>query len=258
MACQPKTNLEVVIITKKVKSLLETIGRIAHEHGISAYAVGGCVRDWLLGISETIDIDVAIEGDGVRIARLVSRALDGTLKIHEQFGTATLNIGCVSGVSPKQDSRVEPIRVDFASCRKESYAKPSAYPKVSPGSLEDDLVRRDFTINAMAIAIGPGRFGNLIDPFYGACDIERRMLQILHDRSFIDDPSRILRGIRFAQRFCLRWEPKTLRCARAAIAAGALGLLNEGRLYRELDRMLDEPSPRGCFRQLEEFLEPVS
>ncbi len=150
------------------------------------------------------------------------------------------------------------LRLDVATCRKELYTKPAAYPTVSRGTLADDLFRRDFTINAMAVAIIPDRFGLLVDPFHGLHDLRRKQLRMLHERSFFDDPSRILRGVRFAQRFGLRWERQTEEAARRAIAAGGLGWLNTGRLRKELDRMLDEPNPRACLRGLAMFLDPLA
>ena len=228
-----------VSVPPGVRTLLQRIGRIAEAHGLSAYAVGGCVRDWRLGIANVTDLDVTVEGDGIRVARAVARALRGTLETHEQFGTATIRL-----------SRGTGRRIDVASCRTESYARPAAYPTVSAGTLEGDLVRRDFTINAMAMALNPGRFGALIDPFHGARDLERKELRILHARSFFDDPSRLLRGVRFAERFQLRWEPATAKAAREAIVSGALGWLNAGRLQRELERMLREPSSLACLRHL--------
>lgn len=228
-------------IPTRVKLLLQRIGQIAETQGLSAYAVGGCVRDWRLGITTVKDLDVTVEGDGIAAARAMAHALKGTVRAHESFGTATLQL---QGKG----------RVDLASCRKEIYKRPGAYPTVSPGTLEEDLFRRDFTVNAMAIAVNPGRFGILVDPFHGARDLQQKQLRILHARSFLDDPSRILRGIRFAQRFGLRWEPGTARAARAALSSGALQWLNAGRLRREMEQILQERNPRACLRQLETFL----
>jgi tRNA nucleotidyltransferase (CCA-adding enzyme) len=205
-----------------------------------AYAVGGCVRDWWLKSPDRTDVDVTVEGDGIGAARAIARAFGGTVNAHQQFGTATVTLG----------SR----RVDFATCRRESYAKPAAYPMIEPGTLEEDLFRRDFTMNAMAVALSPGRFGLLMDPFRGADDLARRQLRILHERSFLDDPSRILRGIRFLERFHLRWEPDTECLMRDAMADGALGRLNPGRLQKELDRMLEEPDPSACLQRLAAYL----
>ena len=231
-----------VRIPPAVEPLLRRIGEAGQALGMPAYAVGGCVRDWLFGLANTADLDVTVEGSGIAVARSAAEALHGTIEPHEQFGTATV-------ILP------HPLRrVDFATCRKETYAEPAAYPKVRPGRLDDDLFRRDFTMNAMAVALEPARFGRLIDPYQGARDLRGRRLRILHARSFLDDPSRILRGIRFAQRFGLRWELSTRQALREAMAAGALGWLNGGRLRRELTRMLDEPDPVACVRQLAELL----
>ncbi len=230
-----------VAIPAAVKPLLARIGRLAEAQQMRAYAVGGCVRDWQLRRCG-LDLDIAVEGDGIALAKAAAKALGARLQAHEQFGTASLRLS--SG----------PIRrVDLASCRRETYARPAAYPKVVPGTLDEDLFRRDFTINAMAVALTPGRLGVLVDPFHGAADLRRRQLRMLHRRSFVDDPSRILRGIRFAVRFRLRWEPATARALRAAMGEGALGRLNAGRLRRELDRMLEEEDPRACLQRLAEL-----
>ena len=241
-----KTMRQVKVPTQ-VKPLLRRVGRMAAARGMNAYAVGGCVRDWLLGIANAADLDVTVEGSGVEVARTVARALGGTLKIHQQFGTATVMLA-------------DPFhrRVDVATCRRESYVKPAAYPRVAPGTLEEDLLRRDFTMNAMALTLSPTRFGILVDPFDGAGDLRRKQLRVLHERSFIDDPSRILRAVRFLLRFGLRLEPGTERALQTAMAAGALGWLNAGRLTRELDRMAREPEPLACFQQLAALLATVT
>ena len=236
-----------VHMPRQVEPLLRRIGEIAGDRRMRAYAVGGCVRDWCLGVAHTKDLDVTVEGRGIDLARAVSRALGGRVEAHEQFGTATVF----------RDGRGG-RRVDFATCRTEVYARPAAYPRVTPGTLETDLFRRDFTINAMAASLDPSRFGALMDPFHGAQDLRGKRLRILHPRSFLDDPSRILRGVRFATRFNLRWERRTERAAREAIAAGALGWLNAGRLRRELERMGAEPDPRACLHALAALLGDAS
>lgn len=235
-----------VQVPRPVELLLREVGRLADQRGMQAYAVGGCVRDWLFGLTQTPDLDVTVEGDGIALARAAGPSLGGTLRVHQQFGTATRLLRRQAG----------PRRVDFATCRRETYARPAAYPAVAPGTLEDDLFRRDFTLNAMAAALSPVRFGALVDPFQGARDLRRKWLRVLHARSFLDDPSRLLRGVRFAQRFGLRWEPGTRRAARDAASAGALGWLNAGRLRRELERMCGEPDPLACFQGLAALLGP--
>ena len=231
-----------VNVPARVKTLLQTIGRIADRRGRRAYAVGGCVRDWLLRVPRTTDLDIVVEGNGIEVAQDVAGALGGTVHVHQQFGTATVLLDNLS--------------VDFATTRRETYAEPAAYPRVSAGTLGDDLFRRDFTINAMAMAITPSRFGRLMDPFQGARDLRGKTLRILHERSFLDDPSRVLRGVRFAQRFGLRWERRTHRALQEAIRAGSLGWLNVGRLRKELDRLLEEPNPRRCLQALAALLDP--
>lgn len=224
-----------VRIPSSVRPILETIGRVAEEQGVRVYAVGGCVRDWLLGISSTVDVDVTVEGDGIGLAKRLGEEFSVPLRSHAQFGTATLGL---------PGRRL--MRLDVASCRKETYREPAAYPKVSRGTLRDDLFRRDFTINAMSLALNPDRFGRLMDPFRGVRDLKQRRLRILHPKSFVDDPSRILRAARFVPRFQLRLEPRSARQMSRALADGLLGRLNRGRLRKEFERMAAEPNPRAC------------
>lgn len=233
-----------VEIPELVSEVLRPLGALAFEEASQAYAVGGCVRDWCLGIQESTDIDITTEGEGIVLARRCKSRFGGNLIEHTQFGTATLT---------PEDSGA--IQLDFASCRKEAYAKPAAYPKVSPGTLEEDLKRRDFTLNAMAVHLSPERFGELVDPFGGIKDLEAGRLKVLHEQSFTDDPSRILRGIRFLTRFGFEWEEETRKQLIRALAAGALGWLNSGRLQKEFDAMDREPDPAACFRLLNELLE---
>ena len=239
-----------VSVPDSVQPVLRRIGQVASRSGASAYAVGGCVRDWLLGIRDTADLDVTIEGKGLEIARDIAGTLGGTITVHEQFRTATVVVPRAHPASAPGTS----IRIDVATCRRETYARPGAYPQVSAGALQDDLFRRDFTINAMGVALAPARFGGLVDSFGGAADVRRRILRMLHAQSFVDDPSRILRGVRFLARFGLRWDRRTEQAARRALAAGALGWLNAGRLRKELDRMLAEPDPWECLHQLAALL----
>lgn len=232
----------LVKIPAPVKPLLKRIGILTMGLGMPAYAVGGCVRDWYLGIHRPPDLDITVEGDGMAAAKVCAKVLGRRVRVHAQFKTATLlPVGKGS-------------RVDFATCRKESYSKPAAYPRVSTGTLEEDLFRRDFTINAMALALDPGRFARLADPFGGRRDLAAGKLRVLHPQSFLDDPSRILRGLRFAVRFKFQFEEQTARQLKKAVASGALGWLNAGRLERELMRMLEEADAAACIRLLEKTL----
>ena len=223
-----------------VRPLLEAIGRLAQAQGVRAYAVGGCVRDWVLKIPAVTDLDLAVEGDGIAFAKHVAGALGGSMVAHQQFGTATLQL--------------RRLRIDVATCRKETYAEPAAYPKVTAGRLRDDLFRRDFTVNAMAMAIASETFGRLVDPFKGMADLKAKRLRILHARSFMDDPSRILRAVRFAQRYQLTVEPRTRRALREAVAAGMLERLNRGRWRKEFERMTQEPRPLACLSLLAQWM----
>ncbi|MBI3320288.1 MAG: CCA tRNA nucleotidyltransferase [Candidatus Omnitrophica bacterium] len=244
-----------VDVPPAVKPLLHTMGGLADEQGLAAYAVGGCVRDWLLGITRITDLDVAVVGDGIAFATVAARTLDATMTTYQQFGTASLERTTRLQETGRQ-RRVasEPLRIDVASCRKETYAKPAAYPKVTPGSIEDDLVRRDFTINAMAMAINVRTFGVLVDPFGGFRDLTGHRLRVLHPQSFFDDPSRILRAVRFAQRYGLILESKTAGSMKQALAAGMLARLNRGRLRKELELIVNEPDPVACLARLGRWL----
>lgn len=227
----------MVRVPAKVASLLRSIGRLAAAQRLQAYAVGGCVRDWLLGHSRLVDVDVCVEGDGIAFARAAARALKAEVVVHDQFGTATL-------------TRPRRGRMDIAGCRRETYREPAAYPKVAPGTLRDDLFRRDFTINAMAMSVAPGAFGRLVDEYGGLRDLRAKRLRVLHPKSFVDDPSRILRAARFAPRYQLTLEPKTAVCLRQAVASGMLSRLNRGRIRKELLLMLRERDPASCLAQL--------
>lgn len=231
---------------------METIGRIAEDHGLKAYAVGGCVRDWMRGVASTVDVDVTVEGSGTALAHHLGEAFGMPVRLHPQFGTATLEL-------PRRGRwRAMRRRLDIATCRKETYREPAAYPQVSTGTLREDLRRRDFTVNAMAVALNPNRFGRLVDPFHGSRDLRKRQLRILHPGSFVDDPSRILRAARFAARFHVGLERRTARQMSRALANGLLGRLNRGRLRKEFERMAAEPHPLGALACLGRWLADAS
>jgi tRNA nucleotidyltransferase (CCA-adding enzyme) len=199
----------------------------------------------MVGVTRLVDLDIVVIGDGLAFAREAARALHASLTAHEQFGTATLAL---------PGGRAAPLRLDVATARKERYTAPAAYPKVTPGTLREDLFRRDFTINAMAMGIGPKAFGRLVDPFGGARDVRAKRLRVLHKDSFLDDPSRILRAVRFVERFGLTLEPVTARALRRAVEEGLLARLNRGRLRKELERITQEPDPMACLERLGRWL----
>ena len=187
----------------KLLAVIRKIGKEAGQKQFSAYIVGGIVRDIILK-RENLDLDIVVEGDAACLARDLAKKWKGKVTVYKKFGTACLE-------TPKG------LCVDFAMARKERYAHSGALPAVRPGGLKEDLSRRDFTINAMAIAIDPGRFGRLTDAFGGLTDLSRKTVKVLHDRSFIDDPTRILRAVRFEQRFSFRMERQTLLLMKAAL-----------------------------------------
>jgi tRNA nucleotidyltransferase (CCA-adding enzyme) len=208
---------------------LPELRALAARHGGGLWLVGGAVRDVLLE-GEVRDLDVAVEGDAIAVARSLSeRGLAQLTVAHERFGTAELVLG--------------PTKVNLASTRTETYERPGALPDVVLGaSIEDDLRRRDFTVNAIAVALDDGREQAVA----GAReDVAARRLAVLHDASFRDDPTRILRMVRYAQRLGLSVEERTAGLARAAVADRALHTLTRGRIANELRLMLDEPDPAG-------------
>jgi tRNA nucleotidyltransferase (CCA-adding enzyme) len=198
-----------------------------------AWLVGGAVRDVMLG-ARGVDLDVAIEGDARAAARELAARLGGEAIEHERFGTATVRAG--------------DLLVDLASTRRESYPHPGALPEVEPASLDDDLARRDFTINAMAASLDDARLGALRDPHGGRQDLEAGVIRVLHPGSFLDDPTRLLRAIRYESRLGFRMDPGTERLAREAIAAGALRTVSGSRVRDELLDLLHESPARGVGR----------
>ncbi|MEK6228978.1 MAG: hypothetical protein AABM31_06600 [Actinomycetota bacterium] len=191
------------------------------------YLVGGAVRDLIVG-QDSVDLDLTVEGDGVAAARELAQRLGGEASAHERFGTATVRAG--------------ELAVDLATARRESYAHPGALPDVEPASLEEDLARRDFTVNAMAVALSePGR-GELRDPVGGFADLAVARIRVLHDRSFIDDPTRLLRAPRYEARLGFNLERETERLAREAVAADALSTVSGARVRDELMDLLGEPA----------------
>jgi tRNA nucleotidyltransferase (CCA-adding enzyme) len=208
-----------------------------------AYLVGGAVRDVLLG-ERGMDVDIAVEGDGIAFAQELAARLKGHVRPHDKFGTAVV-------VVPGRDG--ERVRVDVASTRSESYEYPAALPKVQHAGIRSDLARRDFTINAMAVSLRPETFGNLLDHFGGLADLDARRIVVLHNLSFIEDPTRILRAIRYETRYGLRMDAHTLNLARAACAMDLVGDLSSARLRDELVALLEEERVDFALRRMDEI-----
>ena len=212
-------------------NIIEIVGKIADESGVEAYIVGGPVRDKLLGI-KNFDLDFVVETGGIKFAEILNKTLNGKLTIYKAFGTATIDL--------------KGKRIDIVTARKETYKRPAAYPTVKPGKIKDDLFRRDFTINAMAIAINKKGFGKLIDFYNGQKDLKKGLIRVLHDKSFMDDPTRIFRAVRFSVRFGFKIEPHTKKLMKEAVLDGLLGDVNAGRIRKEIEIFLKEKNPQKC------------
>jgi tRNA nucleotidyltransferase (CCA-adding enzyme) len=203
-----------------------------------AFLVGGAVRDLLLDL-ESIDIDMAMEGDARAAARELAARLGGTCHPHERFGTATV--------------RAPDLHVDMATTRTERYPSPGALPEVEAAPLDQDLVRRDFTINAMAVALTGDELGHLVDPHGGVTDLEARQVRVLHDASFSDDPTRLIRALRYEARLAFRMDADTEGLAREAIKAEALDTVSGVRKRDELLRLLAEVEMAAAVARMSEL-----
>ncbi|MBA3401119.1 MAG: CCA tRNA nucleotidyltransferase [Actinobacteria bacterium] len=223
---------------ERLRTLLDAIASLGDRAG-PVYLVGGTVRDILLG-EESFDVDIAVDGDAIEFARALAATLEGRMTTHQKFGTAVVLYGVDE-------------RVDFVTTRTEFYDAPGALPTVERAGLRVDLFRRDFTINAMAVSLQPADFGRLVDPFGGRADLDARLLRVLHDLSFIDDPTRIFRAIRYEARYGLRLEEHSARLARACIEMGLVGDLSSARLRDELQTLLEDPGAVGGVIRLGEL-----
>jgi tRNA nucleotidyltransferase (CCA-adding enzyme) len=206
---------------------LRAIAQVSAASGVPVWLVGGLVRDLWLGRPST-DIDLVTIGPPGELARLLAKGLGGAVTEYGQFLTANL----VSNHG---------FAIDVVRARSEAYGGPAELPRVRPGSLEDDLFRRDFTVNAMAVSLGEPQAG-LIDPFGGLQDLESRLLRVLHQESFLDDPTRLLRGLRLAVDLDFAFEAGTAELARESVTEGALDLLSGERVRRDLARILVDPA----------------
>ncbi len=196
-------------------ALLREAGKLAQGMGVELYLVGGPVRDLLLQRPQ-LDLDLVAVGDGVSFARVWAEMLSATISVHQTFLTATVTL---------PDGR----HIDVATARRESYQHPGALPTVQPTSIEEDLTRRDFTINTLAVALNPERWGELLDPWEGQRDLQAGIIRVLHDESFVDDPTRLIRAVGFEVRLGFSLEEHTLGLLQAAVAESALDLISAQR-----------------------------
>jgi tRNA nucleotidyltransferase (CCA-adding enzyme) len=211
-------------ISETEAARLRELAALAAEAGVKAWLVGGVVRDALLG-QDSLDLDVSVEGEAKALAEAVARAWGARMVAHDRFGTYVIEAG--------------EWHLDIATARRETYARAGALPIVKPGSIDDDLRRRDFTINAMALPLGAD-LDRLYDPLAGLSDLGRRVIRGLHPATFLDDPTRIIRAARYAARFGCRLEENTHERLCEAVAGGAMGLVTGPRLWGELSRLLPE------------------
>jgi tRNA nucleotidyltransferase (CCA-adding enzyme) len=206
--------------------LLRAIGTLSRDSGYRAYLVGGIVRDLMLG-RENVDLDIAIEGDAERLARTFARKTGSRMRAPTRFGTCKIESKAFG-------------TLDIAATRGESYKTSGALPDVAPEMISEDLERRDFSINAMALSLNPGSYGRLLDPLKGSRDVADGKIRVLHPASFSDDPTRLLRGIRFAARYGFTFERDTLRLFRDAVGGGYLNRISGKRVYTELKLLCKE------------------
>ena len=222
----------------KTLSLLRRVGAKAHELGMRAYLVGGTVRDILMGAKNT-DIDISVEGDAEKLV----------MSWDEPGCKATLHGRYKTGTITFPDGE----KVDVATARREFYEYAAATPTVQNSSLRQDLGRRDFTVNAMSISLSEDDWGTLTDNYGGRADLKDRLLKILHNLSFVEDPSRVLRGIRLEQRLYMRFEDNTMRLLKSAVKGGLLELLSTTRIRAELESDAKEEGFSKIVKRMQEL-----
>jgi len=222
----------------EIYNILKLSGEVAEENGFNAYLVGGTVRDLLRG-ERNLDIDIVIEGDGITFAKALGEKLSARVKTHERFNTAQV-------IKDK-------TKLDVATARTEYYESPAALPKVETSSIKKDLYRRDFTINTLAIKLNPRDFGLLIDFFGGQRDLREKTVRVLHNLSFIEDPTRAFRAIRFSERFNFKIGKHTESLIKSAGTMNLFERLSGPRLYEELLLLFHETEPSRTLKRLSDL-----
>lgn len=231
-------------------TLLHLAADEAAARGLPAYLVGGVPRDLLIGRKST-DFDIVVVGNAIPLARALARKYGGKVTTHEKFGTATLENREKREESSDYSLFSALYSLDFITARRETYAHPAALPDVTPSTLEDDLRRRDFTINTLAIRLDGEHFGELYDPHNGAADITAGVIRVLHAGSFLDDPTRIFRAVRYEQRYGFKIAPETLALVTAARAVVAD--LSAERVRHEFDLIFEEENATLMLARLAEL-----
>lgn len=226
-------------IPEKYMNLLKKIGVVASQSGYGVYVVGGFVRDLML-YRDNDDIDIVIEGDGITFAKKFARMESARISTYEKFGTAVI-------ILP------DGFKIDVASARMEYYKEPAALPEIEMSSIKLDLYRRDFTINTLAIRLDPQHFGILIDFFAAQRDIKDKAIRIIHNLSFVEDPTRVFRAIKFEKRFNFTIGQLTSGLIKNAVKMDFFKRLGGVRVFSELKQILEEEDPIPAIISLFEF-----
>ncbi len=226
-------------LPERSRALCLAVAQAAGARSEAAYLVGGSVRDLLLGSSE-VDLDIVVEGDAVAVAALVAEQFGATVRTPSEFLTTAVELPDGS-------------HLDLATARQEAYPASANLPQVAPATIVDDLWRRDFSVNAMAVRLDATGATELLDPCHGQQDLAVGLLRVLHPRSFADDPTRIIRAVRFEQRLGFGMEAATEAMLRQALAAGLLEQVSGPRVRDELVKLFGEPEPSRGLRRLDKL-----
>jgi len=220
-------------LPSRILGIFRLAGEVAEERGESVFLVGGAVRDLLLR-NNNLDLDLVVEGEGISYAReLAGRFAGSRVRSHEKFGTAVM-------LFP------DGLKIDIATARHEYYERPGALPTVEMSSIKRDLYRRDFTINTLAVSLNSSVFGQVLDFFGGGRDIKERVIRVLHNLAFVEDPTRIMRAIRFSSRFGFTIAKHTVTLMRGAVKMKVFDKIDGKRVTNELIHILEERSPSDC------------
>ncbi len=226
-------------LDKRIKDLLQTIGQTGNELKLNVFVVGGFVRDLLLS-RQIEDIDIVVEGDGIEFAKVYAQKQGCRINTHKKFGTAVI-------IFPDH------FKIDIASARLEYYTMPAALPIVENSSIKLDLARRDFTINTLAISLNPNNFGTMIDYFGGTRDLKDKTIRIIHNLSFVEDPTRIFRAIKFSNRFGFKIGKVTSNLIQNAIRIDCFKNLSGLRVLSELKQIFEEENPIPAIKTMETY-----
>ncbi len=238
----PRRNVKGLLrsrLPRRLMDVIEKAGELADHYGVSLFVVGGCVRDLLLGI-DNFDLDLVVEGDGIAFAKALGQTMRARVKVHERFGTAIVLLP-------------DGLKLDVATARTEHYEYPTALPTVEQSSIKKDLYRRDFTMNALAVRLNGKRFGDVLDFYGGQRDLNEKVIRVLHGLSFVEDPTRVFRAIRFETRFGFHLGKDTVALIAGAVKMNLFHRLSGHRLLEELKLLLSEREPKRAVKRLGNF-----